>query len=152
MKALSIKQPWAWLIVNGYKDIENRDWRRDNPDLKFRGECLIHTGLHDDKEAYGWLRENFEDLWAEIPVDLELGGIVGTCEIVDCVKEHSSPWFFGRYGFVIRNAKAQEFRPCVGSLGFFTPNFDLQYKPRPPKKEKKIKFVEEPTFPLLDGK
>ena len=25
--ALSIRQPWAWLIVNGYKDIENRDWK-----------------------------------------------------------------------------------------------------------------------------
>jgi hypothetical protein len=38
MKALSIKQPWAWLIVNGHKDIENRDWRSDNPGLKYRGE------------------------------------------------------------------------------------------------------------------
>lgn len=26
MAALSIRQPWAWLVVQGYKDIENRDW------------------------------------------------------------------------------------------------------------------------------
>ena len=29
MKALSIRQPWAWLIVNGYKDVENRTWGPD---------------------------------------------------------------------------------------------------------------------------
>jgi hypothetical protein len=38
MKALSIRQPWAWLIVNGYKDIENRSWA-----TKFRGPVLIHA-------------------------------------------------------------------------------------------------------------
>jgi hypothetical protein len=26
LKAISIRQPWAWLIVNGYKDVENRIW------------------------------------------------------------------------------------------------------------------------------
>ena len=36
--ALSIRQPWAWLIVNGYKDIENRDWP-----TKFRGRMLVHA-------------------------------------------------------------------------------------------------------------
>ena len=39
MKALSIRQPWAWLIVNGYKDIENRTWSTD-----FRGRVYVHAG------------------------------------------------------------------------------------------------------------
>ena len=26
MKALTIKQPWAWAIIHAGKDIENRDW------------------------------------------------------------------------------------------------------------------------------
>lgn len=38
MKAISIRQPWAWLIVNGFKDIENRSWR-----TKYRGPVLIHA-------------------------------------------------------------------------------------------------------------
>lgn len=38
MKALSIRQPWAWLIANGYKDIENRSWRTN-----YRGPVLIHA-------------------------------------------------------------------------------------------------------------
>jgi hypothetical protein len=52
-----------------------------------------------------------------------LGGIVGRAEIVDCVTEMDSRWFFGRYGFVLRNAEALPFQPCRGALGFFTPDF-----------------------------
>lgn len=37
--ALSIRQPGAWLIVNGHKDIENRDW----PTTNFRGRLLVHA-------------------------------------------------------------------------------------------------------------
>ena len=40
MKALSIRQPWAELIVAGLKDIENRTWRTD-----YRGPVLIHAGM-----------------------------------------------------------------------------------------------------------
>jgi len=39
MRALSVKQPWAWLIVNGYKKIENRNWP-----TSFRGRIYIHAG------------------------------------------------------------------------------------------------------------
>jgi hypothetical protein len=51
--------------------------------------------------------------------DLERGGIVGEAEIVDCVRESASPWFFGTYGFVLRNARALPFKPWRGELGFF---------------------------------
>ena len=39
LKAISIRQPWAWLIVNGYKDVENRTWK-----AKYTGALLIHAG------------------------------------------------------------------------------------------------------------
>lgn len=42
MKALTIKQPWASLIVHGIKDIENRTWRTD-----YRGP-VIDPRLQDD--------------------------------------------------------------------------------------------------------
>jgi ASCH domain len=35
MKVIVIRQPWAWLIVNGIKDIENRSWR-----TRYRGPLL----------------------------------------------------------------------------------------------------------------
>ena len=47
MAALSIRQPWAWLVVNGYRDIENRDWPTN-----FRGPLLVHAGLTMTRSDY----------------------------------------------------------------------------------------------------
>jgi hypothetical protein len=44
---------------------------------------------------------------------------VGSVEIVDCVTVSDSPWFDGRYGFVLRNPEPLPFRPMRGALGFF---------------------------------
>lgn len=116
LKALSIRQPWAWLIVHGYKDIENRSWP-----TRFRGSVLIHAGKRFD--------QNFDDAedWAwygvEKPDHLDFGGIVGEALIVDCVSAYSSQWFTGPYGFVLREEHPLPFRPCRGLLGFFTPDF-----------------------------
>lgn len=112
MKALSIRQPWAWLILNAGKDIENRDWYTG-----FRGRFLIHA-------SKGMTREEYENapLWVvDLPDfdDLERGGIVGSAELVDCVDDSDSEWFFGRYGFVLRDPKPLPFRPLKGMLGFF---------------------------------
>jgi ASCH domain len=147
MKALSIKQPWAWLIVNGHKDIENRDWRSDNPGLKYRGGVLIHTGLRMDED---WSAFGMPEICRHVPADEDLprGGIVGICEIVNCVKEHPSPWFFGRYGFVLRNARTLEFRPCVGQLGFFEPNFNLKYAEKPAKHPRKDRIIRPKAVPM----
>jgi hypothetical protein len=120
MKALSIKQPWAWLIVNGFKDIENRDWRHQP---KFRGRFLIHAGkrsaILDDRFIKLCRRRRIE-----IPEDLPLGGIVGHAEIVHVVTASRSPWFFGPLGFVLRNARPLPFMPYNGQLNFF----DVEYR------------------------
>jgi hypothetical protein len=48
------------------------------------------------------------------------GRIVGQVDIVDCVDDSTSPWFFGKYGFVLRNPVAFECQvPFKGALGFF---------------------------------
>lgn len=121
--ALSIRQPWAWAIINAGKDIENRDWA-----TRFRGPVCIHA-------AKGMTRNEFDDfvtlaramakrdLWSgpfiPEPKELPRGGIIGVAEIVDCVEASDSPWFFGRYGFVLRNARPVGFIPVKGALGFF---------------------------------
>ena len=51
--------------------------------------------------------------------DLQFGGIIGEAELIDCARGHVSPWFTGKYGFVLRNATPLPFRPLRGSLGFF---------------------------------
>lgn len=113
MKALSIQQPWAWLIVMGYKDIENRSWP-----TTFRGSFLIHAAKKFDHAGYDWLKAQTELLIPE-PDKCKRGGIVGMAEIIDCVTCHNSLWFFGPYGFVLKNARPLPFVPLQGKLGFF---------------------------------
>ncbi len=116
MRALSIRQPWAWLIVNGYKNIENRSWRTN-----YRGPFLVHAGLKLENEAYDQVADRF-DIQLPPPGEIERGGIVGQSTILDCVENHDSPWFFGPYGFVLDNSKPLPFRPMRGRLGFFPIN------------------------------
>lgn len=125
MKALSIQQPWAALIVSGVKDIENRSWS-----TRYRGPFLIHTGKKRDGGAQDDVDAFIHPVTGECldlpsPLTFDLGGIVGQAEIVDCVEDHPSPWFVGKFGFVIRNAQPLAFRPCKGALGFFTPEMGL---------------------------
>lgn len=119
-KALSIRQPWAWAIIHAGKDIENRDWP-----TKFRGPVCIHAAkavppvrylldCHEVTKITG--RDNMPP---KLGSDFHRGGIIGVAEIVDCVEASQSPWFFGRYGFVLRNARPVDFIPVKGALGFF---------------------------------
>ena len=116
MKALSIRQPWAWLIVNGHKDIENRQWR-----THYRGKILVHAAKGMTREEHGVASRMASELGVEIPdyEDLERGGIVGEVEIVDCVDVDPSPWFIGTWGFLLKEPKPLPFAPCKGRLGFF---------------------------------
>ena len=115
MKALSIRQPWAWAILHG-KPVENRTWT-----TRFTGPFLIHTGKKFDHVGYAWLLEHQGLLDAEIPHrdDFQLGGIVGKARIVGCVSSHPSPFFFGPWGFVLEDSEPVDFIPCRGQLGFF---------------------------------
>lgn len=114
--ALSIRQPWAWAIINAGKDIENRDWP-----TKVRGPICIHAakGCTTDEFCSAATFIGWDKMGGASPHDYARGGIVGTAEIVDCVDASQSPWFFGRYGFVLRNARQIEFIPVKGALGFF---------------------------------
>ena len=116
MKALSVRQPWAWLIIHGGKDIENRSWS-----TRFRGRVLVHAASGMSKAEYEAARIVTDTNRAYIPdfENLKRGGIIGSVEIVDCVTESSSPWFFGEYGFVLRDPSPLPFQPMNGALGFF---------------------------------
>lgn len=121
MKALSIRQPWAWLILNAGKDIENRVWS-----TRFRGRVLVHAAKGMTWGEYNTTMCKLRRLGGkmiEIPNfdELERGGIVGSVEIVDCVQHSDSPWFCGPWGFVLRNPEPSGFVPMRGQLGFFNP-------------------------------
>ncbi len=114
MKALSIRQPWAWLIVNGYKDIENRTWATN-----FRGSVLIHAGKTPDDVSLLEIIYYYGLDLDPAEVVVQYGGIVGQAEITACVRRYESKWFHGPYGFVLQNARPLPFLSNRGSLGLF---------------------------------
>jgi hypothetical protein len=114
MKALSIRQPWAWLVVHGHKPVENRTWPTSH-----RGDTLIHAGLEFDSEGLQWVQRNFPALEALLPTQYELGGIVGRAQLIACTDSHPSRWFVGPWGFVMHDAKPMPLVKLRGQLGFF---------------------------------
>ena len=120
-QAISIRQPWAWLIVNGWKNIENRMWR-----TSYRGPVLIHAAKGMTQDEYNACRlfmagfcDPDRDIKLPHPVEFERGGIVGVATILDCVDDHESEWFCGDWGFVLADAKPLPFYAFKGALSFF---------------------------------
>jgi len=121
MYALSIRQPWAWLIVHGWKDIENRTWR-----TRVRGRLLIHAAKGMTNREYLDAIE-FAHAACGVPIpslptheQLHRGAIIGSANLVDCVNHSDSPWFCGPMGFVLRDpAPLVRPVPFRGSLGMF---------------------------------
>ena len=115
MKSLSLKQPWAELVVQGKKIIETRKWKTN-----FRGEFYIHSSKSYDKDYC-------EELGIKNPTT---GSIIGKAELVD-VKEYKDEEEFRKdfdkhfakkfvkYGFLLKNIKRIKPIPYKGQLNFF---------------------------------
>jgi hypothetical protein len=127
MKALSIQQPWAWLIVNGIKDVENRNWKTN-----YKGFVLIHAGKQVDGRFFANDGKTLSLPYAEhecgtsiaaiMPQDFheyERGGIVGYAHLTHTVTASSSWWFQGPYGFVLTHRHPVDLLPLRGQLGLF---------------------------------
>ena len=128
MKAISLTSPWAWAILHAGKRIENRCWSSSH-----RGRVGLHAAKGMTQEDY----ESAEFFMRSIPGcpplpdfhDLPRGAMVGSIEIVDCVKASDSPWFQGPYGFVLRNPICLRAPvPCKGALNFWDIPEDVQAK------------------------
>lgn len=72
MKVLTIREPWASLIVNGYKEYEFRSWKTN-----YRGKILIHAGMTLEKDV----AEKFKDY----NLKYSRGAIIGEAILVDCI-------------------------------------------------------------------
>jgi hypothetical protein len=117
MRALTVRQVWAWAIIYAGKDIENRSWP-----TRLRGTIAIHA-------AKGLTRAEYEEgvrclprhYRKEVPAfeDISRGAIIGVVDLVDCVTKSKSRWFDGAYGFVLRNPRPIKPIECSGSLGFW---------------------------------
>ena len=124
MKTLTIKQPFATLIVEGLKEYEFRTWKTN-----YRGEILIHAGKAVDKKAM----KKYEYLGLEYPK----GCIIGKATITDCIKidddarkilkEKNSVIYsniidnkdWNGYGFKLENVEKLENIEVCGKLSFW---------------------------------
>jgi hypothetical protein len=121
-KALTLRQPWAWLIIHGPKRIENRRWN-----THFRGRFLIHTSKVHARLDYELAARVSAEHGFELPPYgspvYQCGGIIGSVEIVDVLPrwDSSQPWKFeGQYGFVLKDVQPAPFVPCKGHLNFWS--------------------------------
>jgi hypothetical protein len=97
MKTLSVKQPWAYLLCAGIKDIENRTWKLPE---KYKGErVLIHASADKKLNLLALTGEQYEDAcnkfdWKETrSVDRwDRSAIIGSVRFVDCTFNHHSIW------------------------------------------------------------
>lgn len=124
--ALSLKQPWATLLVHGYKSIEIRRW----PTAR-RGRILIHAARVPDPRP---------EVWSYVPEELHAeaqlgGGIIGAGELTACrtyrtaeafavdrsLHLNDPSWFEGPalYGFIFTNLTTLPFRRYPGWMRFF---------------------------------
>ena len=129
MKVLTIKQPFATLIAEGYKEYEFRTWK-----TKHRGEFLIHAGIGVDKKAM----EKYKHLNLEYPS----GHIIAKVTLTDCIeineearkmlKEKNNIVYdhiinhtdWKGYGFKMENVTKINPIPIKGKLSFW----DYDYK------------------------
>ena len=81
MRALTIRQPWASLIICGEKDVENRTWT-----IRYRGVVAIHAGQRFDRDLQPWQRS----IVARID-DFPRGAIIGVVELMNVIRDSSSP-------------------------------------------------------------
>jgi hypothetical protein len=110
VRALTVRQPWAALIVSGVKDIENRTW--EPPVGVFGEEILIHAA------------ERRRDDVADVPRvegDELRGVLLGTVIIVGAIQDSESAWARpDHWHWQLHGAKRLgEPVSCVGSLGFW---------------------------------
>lgn len=124
MKALSLRQPWAWLVLHG-KDIENRRWK-----IAHRGPFLIHASkgmtTKEWREAVDFTRQYVDaELAARIPGrdDLVFGALVGRSAIEGCLAPLEQPtrrWHMPQqWGALLVDTHEIDPVPCKGALGFF---------------------------------
>ncbi len=73
MKVITLKQPWATLVAEGYKKYEFRSWK-----YNYRGKILIHDGAGVDKE--------YLNKYSHLNLEFPKKRIIAEVDIVDCIK------------------------------------------------------------------
>ena len=142
MRALTVRQPWAWALVAGGKDVENRS---RNVAGRYRGPVAIHAGLVPDKVALQQLPALPSETATASRV-FRYGAIIGVADLVDvhknnrghrlidgcCKSEWAEQWSErAAVHLVFANPRPLPTPiPCRGALGLWTPTHDIAERVR----------------------
>ena len=118
MKALTVRQPWAWAIIYAQKDIENRGWP-----IYYRGDILIHAAKGCTKREYHSAHEFCQSIGVSLPElkMLRRGQIIGVVTVVGCLfSKTASGWGMAeQYHWQLANPRPITPIPYIGQLGLF---------------------------------
>lgn len=132
IKVLTVKQPWAHLIVDNIKDVENRTWQ-----TKYRGELYIHTSKNSfDFWALDYIK-NIDNLLYQYVVDYfgvrnnkitkhmeQFGSIIGKTNIINILDNSYSVWAMeDSFHWMLKNSSRINPIPCKGKLNIW--EYDL---------------------------
>lgn len=92
LRGLTIRQPWAWAVIYGGKDVENRRWRTAH-----RGPLLIHAGQDADPDPEAsakllWTMGDPEAFGQPRAAWQARGAIIDVVFLDDILTDSSSPW------------------------------------------------------------
>jgi ASCH domain len=100
VKALTLRQPWAWATIYGGKDVENRRWK-----TRHRGPLLIHAGVDVDPDGSASVLKTIADpdVFARPRTAWEArGAIIGLVFLADILTDSPSRWAIpGRYHWAL---------------------------------------------------
>ncbi len=137
-RVISIRQPWAGLVLAGKKRIELRTWKQS-----LRGPVLLHAGKKPSKN---------QNAWALITPEIEpltqlRGGIIGALKIVGIRHYPNTDAFIadqkyhgcglsdwkpkGYYGYLLQDATQLPFESLPGQLFFFRVKWEREKLPWP---------------------
>lgn len=139
-RALSMLQPWAWMVVQPgaeWKNVENRV--KGFSHKSFRGDFLVHATECPKRYYRGaleWVERRFgRELASQVPefAELDFGGIIGAARAVGmrdpCEPSAAVPWHMHeQYGFVLTHRRPLPFIECRGHLGFWRVPADVMAK------------------------
>jgi len=128
MKALSLHQPWAWLVAGGLKDVENRPWR-----TWYRGLLAIRATRDQGPSYYAEAVRQIAEISPGLALpdrrQLAYGSVIGLVNVRGCERQSESPWFWGPWGWALIWARRiDEPVACRGQRGIWTLPLDVAYE------------------------
>jgi len=125
---LTVHQPWAWFIAQGYKPIENRTW--SPPARAVGGYLAVHASKKFNPAEvlsdlnWAWVNSlmprplgTLEQLVAQLQV--QCGHVLAVTMVTGSVRQSSNRWFFGPVGWTLADTVAIEPVPCRGAQGLW---------------------------------